>query len=84
MQKKIRTAQLQQYNFCFVVGAEEMNNRMVNVRYRDDTSTQARDVPVPLDEAVEKLRKLNTERGSDNPFPAPGEEGKGVKEPTVM
>jgi len=52
-----------------------MRNRKVNIRYRDDTSTQARDVPVPLDEALEKLRKLKAERGSHNPFPPHKEEG---------
>ncbi|KAK0713804.1 threonyl-tRNA synthetase [Lasiosphaeria miniovina] len=74
LQKKIRNGQLAQYNFCFVVGDDEMKNRKVNIRYRDDTSTQARDVPVPLDEAVEKLRKLNAERGMYNPFPPVKEE----------
>lgn len=47
-----------------------MRNRKVNIRYRDDTSTQARDVPVDLDEAVLKLRKLKADRGMYNPFPA--------------
>jgi len=47
-----------------------MRNRKVNIRYRDDTSTQARDVPYPLDEAVEKLKKLKADRGMYNPFPA--------------
>jgi hypothetical protein len=62
-------------NFCFVVGADEKANRMVNIRYRDDTSTQARDVPVPLDEAIEKLKKLRAERGMYNPFPHKKEGG---------
>ncbi|KAK5653533.1 hypothetical protein OQA88_8792 [Cercophora sp. LCS_1] len=75
LQKKIRNGQLAQYNFCFVVGADEMQNRKVNIRYRDDTSTQARDVPVPLDEAIQKLVKLKAERGMYNPFPAHAEEG---------
>ncbi len=57
-------------NFCLVVGDDEMRNRKVNIRYRDDTSTQARDVPVDLDEAVQKLRKLKADRGMYNPFPA--------------
>ena len=57
-------------NFCLVVGDDEMRNRKVNIRYRDDTSTQARDVPVDLDEAVLKLRKLKADRGMYNPFPA--------------
>jgi threonyl-tRNA synthetase len=52
---------------------------MVNIRYRDDTSTQARDVPVPLDEAIEKLKKLKAERGMYNPFPPKKEEGEEKK-----
>ena len=63
------TDRLELDNFVFVVGADEQEKRMVNIRYRDDTSTQARDVPVPLDEAVEKLKKLKGERGMYNPFP---------------
>lgn len=61
-------------NFCFVVGDDEMRNRKVNIRYRDDTSTQARDVPVDLEDAVEKLRKLKADRGMYNPFPHKKEE----------
>ncbi|KAI0171736.1 threonyl-tRNA synthetase [Hypoxylon sp. FL1284] len=68
--KKIRSAQLAQYNFTFVVGDEEMKSRQVNVRFRDDTSTQDRGKPVPLDEVIEKLRKLATDRGMYNPFPS--------------
>ncbi|KAI1382853.1 threonyl-tRNA synthetase [Hypoxylon trugodes] len=68
--KKIRSAQLAQYNFIFVVGDEEKKGRQVNVRYRDDTSTQDRGKPVALDEVVEKLRKLGADRGSYNPFPS--------------
>lgn len=47
-----------------------MNGREVNVRYRDDTSTQDRGKPVPLDEAITKLIALRDERRTDNPFPA--------------
>ncbi|KAI1474003.1 threonyl-tRNA synthetase [Daldinia eschscholtzii] len=68
--KKVRSAQLAQYNFIFVVGDEEMKGRKVNVRYRDDTSTQDRGKPVPLDEVVEKLRGLQADRGTYNPFPS--------------
>lgn len=53
-----------------MVGAEEMEQRKLNVRYRDDTDTQSRGSPVPLDEAIEKLVKLKDERASYNPFPA--------------
>ncbi|KAJ0115870.1 threonyl-trna synthetase [Diaporthe amygdali] len=68
--KKIRRAQLAQYNFVFVVGDEEMRNRQVNIRYRDDTDTQSRGTPVSLDEAAEKIGKLRDERAIYNPFPA--------------
>merc|ERR1711993_132243 len=36
MNKKVRNAQLAQYNFIFVVGEKERNNRTVNVRTRDN------------------------------------------------
>ena len=47
-----------------------MDNRQVNVRWRDDPSTQDRGKPIPLDEAVEKLVKLRDEKSYDNPFPS--------------
>ncbi|TVY26462.1 Threonine--tRNA ligase, cytoplasmic [Lachnellula hyalina] len=68
LQKKIRTGQLSQYNFIFVVGDQEMNGREVNIRYRDDTSTQDRGKPVPLQEATTKLVALRDGRGSGSPF----------------
>jgi threonyl-tRNA synthetase len=52
------------------VGDEEMKARQVNVRNRDDTSTQDRGKPVGLDEAIEKLRKLKGDKGTYNPFPS--------------
>jgi threonyl-tRNA synthetase len=36
MNKKIRNAQLAQFNFIFVVGEKEMTNKTVNVRTRDN------------------------------------------------
>ncbi|KIN00956.1 hypothetical protein OIDMADRAFT_103659 [Oidiodendron maius Zn] len=62
LQKKIRTGQLAQYNFIFVVGDQEMKGREVNVRNRDDTSSQDRGRPIPLQEAIEKLTSLRDER----------------------
>ncbi|KAL9006369.1 MAG: hypothetical protein Q9188_000843 [Gyalolechia gomerana] len=62
MQKKIRTGQLQQYNFIFVVGAQEKETRSVNIRNRDDQETQAKGELVPLDEAIKKLKALKKER----------------------
>lgn len=46
-----------------------MKGREVNVRNRDDTSSQDRGKPVPLSEAITKLKALRDERGSNNPFP---------------
>lgn len=61
-QKKIRTGQLEQYNFIFVVGAEEEKTRTVNIRNRDDQSTQSKGELVPVQEALESLLKLKAER----------------------
>ncbi|EER23329.1 threonyl-tRNA synthetase [Coccidioides posadasii str. Silveira] len=62
LQKKIRNGQLAQYNFIFVVGAQEKETRTVNIRNRDDPSSQAKGSLVPLNEAREKLRALRKER----------------------
>jgi threonyl-tRNA synthetase len=68
-------------NICVVVGDQEMKGREVNVRNRDDTSSQDRGKPVPLQEAITKLVALRDERRSDNPFPgdAKVEKGKEAK-----
>ncbi|KAI9038581.1 threonine--tRNA ligase THS1 [Aspergillus affinis] len=62
MQKKIRTGQLHQYNFIFVVGASEKESRTVNIRNRDDPATQKQGVMIPLEEARTKLKALRKER----------------------
>lgn len=62
LQKKIRTGQLAQYNFIFVVGAQEKESRTVNIRNRDDPASQAKGELVPLEEARVKLRALRKER----------------------
>ncbi|KAF2459637.1 threonyl-tRNA synthetase-like protein [Lineolata rhizophorae] len=66
MQKKIRTGQLQQYNFIFVVGAAEKDSKTVNIRNRDDPSTQAKGDLIPLDEAIKKLVVLRDTRALVN------------------
>jgi len=68
LKDKIRTAQLERYNFTFVVGDVEMNKREVNIRNRDDTSSQDRGKPVPIREAIHKLVGLRESRGVGNPF----------------
>ena len=66
MQKKIRTGQLQLYNFIFVVGAEERDSKTVNIRNRDDQATQQRGEIIPLAEAITKLAALRDSRRLDN------------------
>lgn len=45
-----------------VVGAQEKESGSVNIRNRDDPSSQAKGVMVPLEEARVKLRALRKER----------------------
>jgi len=66
MKKKILQAQMHQYNFTFVVGAQEAETRSVNIRNRDDPSTQARGLMLPIAEAIEKLTKLKNARNLVN------------------
>ena len=51
-----------------VVGDQEMKNRQVNIRNRDDTSSQDRGTPVALEETIAKLVALRDDRGTANPF----------------
>ena len=62
MQKKIRTGQLQQYNFIFVVGAQEIENKSVNLRDRDDQSTQSKGEMITIEDVTAKLERLRDER----------------------
>ncbi|KAJ5777936.1 hypothetical protein N7520_001182 [Penicillium odoratum] len=64
--KKIRSAQLAQYNFILVVGANEMQERSVNVRNRDDPASQKQGVMIPLEEIRIKFRALRKERRLEN------------------
>lgn len=63
MQKKIRTGQLAQYNFIFVVGAQEKESRTVNIRNRDIPESQKMGELVPVEEALKKFEALREERG---------------------
>ena len=53
MQKKVREAQLEQYNYILVVGKEEEDAQTVNVRTRDNVVHGA----MELDVLVECIRK---------------------------
>jgi len=58
MNKKVRNAQLSQFNFIFVVGEKEMSNRTVNVRTRDNKVHGE----FSLDAVLDKFREMDTQR----------------------
>ncbi|GMM53056.1 threonine--tRNA ligase [Starmerella bacillaris] len=62
LQKKVRQGQLAQYNYIFIVGAEEETSRSVNIRKRDDQSKQQKGEVVPLNDALEFLQNLKKTR----------------------
>ncbi|KAG8814695.1 threonyl-tRNA synthetase [Serendipita sp. 399] len=65
MKKKILLGETAQYNFIFVVGQDEVDNRAVNVRNRD-ADKKARAEILPLDDVVAKLVLLKAERRLEN------------------
>jgi len=67
--KKIRNGEIAQYNFIIVVGQEELDNRSVNVRNRDDVGTKAKTAMIPLDTITEKLVKLKASKSLQNALP---------------
>jgi len=67
--KKIRNGEIAQYNFILVVGQEELDDRSVNVRNRDDVGTKAKTAMMPLDTIISKLVKLKTSRSLQNTLP---------------
>ncbi|XP_040011983.1 threonine--tRNA ligase 1, cytoplasmic [Xiphias gladius] len=58
LNKKIRNAQLAQYNFILVVGEKEKTSNTVNVRTRDNKVHGERTV----EECIERLRQLKSSR----------------------
>ncbi|OAD79199.1 hypothetical protein PHYBLDRAFT_106919 [Phycomyces blakesleeanus NRRL 1555(-)] len=66
LNKKVRNSELAQYNFIFVVGAEEANTRSVNVRNRDDVGTKAKGQTIPLDKVIESVVNLKKNKTLEN------------------
>ncbi|KAG0056831.1 threonyl-tRNA synthetase [Gryganskiella cystojenkinii] len=62
LNKKIRNAELAQYNFIFVVGAEEVASGSVNVRSRDEEKENK--VKGQVQSVVEVMEKLKNLRDS--------------------
>uniref|UniRef100_A0A672ZDB2 threonine--tRNA ligase n=1 Tax=Sphaeramia orbicularis TaxID=375764 RepID=A0A672ZDB2_9TELE len=61
LNKKIRNAQLSQYNFILVVGEKEKTSNTVNVRTRDNKVHGERSV----DECIQRLKELKTSRNGN-------------------
>ncbi|XP_047197350.1 threonine--tRNA ligase 1, cytoplasmic [Hippoglossus stenolepis] len=61
LNKKIRNAQLAQYNFILVVGEKEKMSNTVNVRTRDNKVHGERSV----EECIERLKQLKTSRSQN-------------------
>lgn len=61
-----RNAEISQNNFILVVGGDEMENRSVNVRNRDDIGQKVRAETIPLDSVLEKMVRLKEEKRLDN------------------
>ncbi|KAJ1844269.1 threonyl-tRNA synthetase, partial [Coemansia sp. RSA 2708] len=62
LNKKIRNAELAQYNFICVVGAREKDEGSVNVRSRDDADTKAKGQTVSIDAFIGKLGALKNKQ----------------------
>lgn len=66
LNKKIRNAEIAQYNFIFVVGEVEETTRSVNVRNRDDVGTKAKGQTIPLDDVLKSVQNLKESRSLEN------------------
>ncbi|KAL5536418.1 THS1 [Sanghuangporus sanghuang] len=60
--KKIRNGEVAQYNFILVVGENELKERAVNVRNRDDAGTKNQGAMIPLDVVADKLVRLKASK----------------------
>lgn len=77
MQKKVREAQLAQYNYILVVGAQEKEENTVNVRTRDNVVHGMYKLP----ELLEILVEENTTRSLDSKFVGRSHAGEGQAAP---
>ncbi|ORZ33962.1 threonyl-tRNA synthetase [Catenaria anguillulae PL171] len=66
LNKKVRNAEIAQWNFILIVGGEEEDARSVNVRNRDDTGTKAKGQMISLDDLLVKFGKLKDSKSLNN------------------
>lgn len=62
LNKKIRNAEVGQWNFIFVVGSEEEKSGSVNVRARDDEASKQKGEVRPFEEVLKKIVELKDSR----------------------
>lgn len=67
LNKKIRNAEIAQYNFVFVVGAEEESTNTVNVRCRDD-SAKSKGETQSLEKVLNQLLQIKAEKRLSSKF----------------
>lgn len=66
LQKKVRNGQILKYNFIFIVGEQEMNEKSVNIRNRDVMEQQGKNATVEFATVMKQLKNLKAERRNDN------------------
>lgn len=66
--KKIRNAEVSQWNYIVIVGEQEELAKKVNFRDRDDPNTKSKGDMMDLDEFVHNLAKLRESRSLKNSF----------------
>lgn len=66
LQKKVRTGQVQKYNFIFIVGEQEESEQAVNIRNRDIQDLQGKNEAEKLDVVIKQLQTLKEEKRNDN------------------
>jgi threonyl-tRNA synthetase len=64
--KKIRNGEVGQYNFSLVVGHDEMSERSVNIRNRDNAGQKGRDEKKSLDATIKALVALKESKSLEN------------------
>ncbi|KAH6589050.1 hypothetical protein BASA61_005754 [Batrachochytrium salamandrivorans] len=65
LKKKVRNAEISQWNFIFIVGEEEFKTDSVNSRNRDDPLSKNKGVCVGVAEILSKLVELRDSRSLD-------------------
>lgn len=66
LNKKIRNAEIAQYNFILVVGQDEEESKSVNVRSRDDVGTKSKGQTQPLQEVLAKMLALKQSKALES------------------